>query len=242
MIVRAGQGPAPTALQAEYDEMYRRKPGKWTNPKRDAWLFETLNGWKERAGLEPAPTSVLEIGCGNGHTIGYFMQRWRGVPFYGLDLSHEAVRIARRNYKLATFYQGALGEVVFRQTFDLVMMLGVLEHMPDIPKALGEVRKLIAGGSWLVGKTEDRGRPDGENVRTPFGRETGGIVFVECPNPLAYPESTKEEGFRRTAIGSRQMEWHLRRETWEELISEQFEIMESIKGPRASMEFVWMLR
>jgi SAM-dependent methyltransferase len=217
-------------LENEYDGIYKKDPTKWTNPKRDAFTLEVITNYLEsRSKILPSdqvgkpdlisvqddkPKSVLDIGCGNGHTIKYFMDRWKHTAFYGLDLSREAVRLARKNCPMATIYPGFLGEVDFRQSFDLVMLLGTLEHFPEPGRALEMVRPLVA---------------------------PGGIVYVECPNPLAYPGAEPQEGMRRPKIGTRQMEWHLRRESWEKIITRTFEIERSIKGPRASMEFIWIL-
>jgi SAM-dependent methyltransferase len=68
-----------------------------------------------------------------------------------------------------------------------------------------------------------------------------GVLYLEVPNCLSY--SPGGPGFRRLERGSRQWEWHLPRETWEEKIkSAGFEIVENIKGNRPFWEFVWVLK
>jgi len=51
------------------------------------------------------------------------------------------------------------------------------------------------------------------------------------------------EGFRRLNKGSRQVEWHLYRKTWEQIITGAgYEIVKSIKGPRMENEFIWVVK
>lgn len=66
-----------------------------------------------------------------------------------------------------------------------------------------------------------------------------GIVYLEIPNCLKYAQS-KEEGFRREG---RQYEWHLKRETWEQvLLDNGFETVQTLTGLHPAWEFIWVLR
>ena len=68
------------------------------------------------------------------------------------------------------------------------------------------------------------------------------LVYLESPNCLEYSDSDKE-GFRQTHEGSDQIEWHLRRETWEDHIANAgWEILESIRGATPATEFIWVLK
>ena len=71
---------------------------------------------------------------------------------------------------------------------------------------------------------------------------SGDLIYVECPNCLGYSDS-QSEGFRQTHEGAGQNEWHLRRETWEQRITDAgFRIVESIQGFSAPTEFIWVLK
>jgi 2-polyprenyl-3-methyl-5-hydroxy-6-metoxy-1,4-benzoquinol methylase len=100
-----------------------------------------------------------------------------------------------------------------RKNFDLIWCLGTAEHMYNIQDFLVDMKSRLT--------------PDG-------------YFYLEVPNCLQY--SIGPEAFRRTKIGSYQVEWHLKRSTWEKLIlGSGFEIVRSIKGKKAPWEFIWIL-
>ncbi len=160
------------------------------------------------------PETVLDIGCGNGHLIEYLSGQWMETAFTGIDLSAEAIRHARKRVPKAKLITGAVGEVKLPQ-FDLVIMQGVAEHFEDLPAGLKAARETM---------TEM------------------GLMYIEVPNCLGYPTSEKREGYRRITFGSRQLEWHLTRASWEKALAEAgLTIVESINGPNIFTEFVWLL-
>ena len=95
----------------------------------------------------------------------------------------------------------------------MVVVSGVLEHIEDIGEALKVIKQLAKG-----------------------------MVYIDVPHNLAFSFSSKEEGFRQLAGGSGQIEWHLEKETWERYLTEEFEIIQSIRGPETATEFTWLLK
>ena len=66
----------------------------------------------------------------------------------------------------------------------------------------------------------------------------GGLAYLECPNNLAM-SGRQEEGW---FASQSQEEWHLRRQTWEDILEEiGFKITERYLGDRPAWEFVWVL-
>jgi len=55
-----------------------------------------LQGMFERLGADPHGGTCIEVGCGSGRMSGYLARC--GVEPYGIDLSAEMVRVARRDY------------------------------------------------------------------------------------------------------------------------------------------------
>lgn len=202
-----------SAMVEEYNRFYRKKPTKWTSDERNQFAKDVIDNYLDGN----QPELLLDIGCGNGHTISYLTARWSQTRFYGLDLSDEAIRIANeRKLKKATFITGFLGEVEFQTRFDVIVVMGVAEHFEDPVAGLKQVKSLLL---------------------------PGGIVYLEVPNCIAYPESEPVEGFRRLNVGSRQVEWHLYRESWEKIITDAgFRIVRSIVGPRVQTEFIWVVK
>jgi SAM-dependent methyltransferase len=200
---------AKSDVVSEYNGLYQRRPNIWADPSRDEFAFNVA---AEHFQIPPA--RVLDIGCGSGHTIGYFHQRWPRTHYTGLDLSDAAIYLARVRYPFGKFIEGWLGEVKLSH-YELVIMLGVAEHIEDLQVGLSAARGLLA---------------------------RGGVMYVEVPNCIAYPTSTGQEGFRPINQGNRQHEWHLRRDTWENILRQVgFEILVSKVGPTVTSEFVWLL-
>lgn len=197
----------------EYDELYSAKPGKWVNPKRDAFAFNHVSEY-----LKDPPYSLLDLGCGNGHTLEMFHSMWPHVHYYGIDLSPVAIKLARSKVPGAKLYASRLDafdpmEVVDRfGPFNVILIMGVAEHFRDITEELDEVRRRLA---------------------------KDGIVYLEVPNNMVIEEKEEEGWF----ASKYQTEWFLKRDSWEKIIqSVGFEIVKKIYGPYLDYEFIWILK
>lgn len=107
---------------------------------RDLVIRDHVRFLRQCAGEErPRGSSLLDIGCGSG-TFLYHASRQGFIP-HGLDVSSEAVELARLQYGLQV-RQGDVGSEVWEDhRFDFVTMFHVLEHLRDPREAL-----LFAGG------------------------------------------------------------------------------------------------
>jgi ubiquinone/menaquinone biosynthesis C-methylase UbiE len=112
------------------------------------WHIPEAAGFARARGLR-----VLEIGCGLGTDGAQFARA--GALYTGVDLTDAAVGLARRRFEL----EGLPGE--FRvadaealdfadESFDVVYSHGVLHHTPDTPRAVREVRRVLAPGGRAV--------------------------------------------------------------------------------------------
>ena len=90
---------------------------------------------------------LLDVGCGSGDFM--LGMRERGWQVYGLDISPEAVNLARRSGQ--EVFLGQLLEAPFdRHSFDLVTMWDVLEHLHDPAAYLAQVARLLKPGGRFV--------------------------------------------------------------------------------------------
>ena len=201
------------ALVEEYNNFFLRKPHKWTREDSNLMAFEHLN---KHLGCNPR--SVIDIGCGNGHTIEYLAKKWKKTEFVGIDLSDVAIGLAyARGIRRPSFKCAFADTFYVSPGYQVGLLLGVAEHFISPGRVLREIR---------------------ENILAP-----GGILYIEVPNCIAYPSSEPVEGFRRLACGSRQTEWHWRRETWESIILDSgYTIERSIVGPKQENEFIWIVK
>ena len=89
-----------------------------------------------------APTRVLDAGCGEGETI----ERLRDLlptPVQGVDLNPGSVEFASERLPEDSFEVGDLTDLRFDDdSFDLVLCLEVLEHIPDPEPALREMARV----------------------------------------------------------------------------------------------------
>ena len=129
----------------------------------DATRQQPWEGWVQLAdivgaGLKPAQMSfaVLDVGCGNGR-FGVFIAD-RVARYVGIDSS--AALLERARESLANINATLIQRDILIQspddslgTFDLVVLFGVLHHVPDGQRRESLVRSLadrVAPGGWLV--------------------------------------------------------------------------------------------
>lgn len=195
------------SLIAEYDAYFTEKPGKWAVEARNKFAVDVI------LNVTHADT-ILDIGCGNGHTLAYFGNEFPDAKLYGIDISPVACDLAREN-------SGAVVECTFIEDyhpdmkFDIVLCMGTAEHFEHPVDGLKSIREL-----------------------------TGGYFYLEAPNNLSYsPGPSGNEGYRRLSVGSHQLEWHWTREQWEQAIAYAgFEVVRSLQGLKPAWEFVWLLK
>jgi 2-polyprenyl-3-methyl-5-hydroxy-6-metoxy-1,4-benzoquinol methylase len=104
---------------------------------------------------------ILDAGCGEGFVITYLLQGNDWLTITGIDCSLEAIEMAcqmvppvlskarpepsRRVKGGVLFDVGDLREMPYSDdSFDLVMCLEVLEHLPDPHKGLRELRRVTS--------------------------------------------------------------------------------------------------
>ena len=141
---------------------------------------------------------VLEIGLGYG-TVGQILAA-RGARYHGADIAAEPVAMMRerlsrlgRPTEESVLQASALDLPWSDETFDVVVSIGCLHHTGDLPKAVGEVHRVLAPGGTafvmlynahsfrqLVVVRRDRlrafrvRRPFGEHVRAMYDANAAG--------------------------------------------------------------------
>jgi SAM-dependent methyltransferase len=89
-----------------------------------------------------APTRILEVGVGEGQVMGRLRDRFPGVPLIGVDLPDVALVDAWRADGLACAFGDATTLPFADDSFDLVLAIEVLEHVPSPQLALLELRRV----------------------------------------------------------------------------------------------------
>jgi SAM-dependent methyltransferase len=91
---------------------------------------------------------VLDVGCGTGQSRRVYASHlsW----YLGVDLSREAVAVARRRDPATSFLQAdALRLPVRDASVEAVAFSSVLHHVDDRPRALGEAKRALAPGGLV---------------------------------------------------------------------------------------------
>ncbi|WP_284351156.1 class I SAM-dependent methyltransferase [Roseisolibacter agri] len=151
--------------QAHFDEYYRDL-SKYEYDQRDGMESEhdRLRLQQVVADLLPhlpgTNARVLDVGCASGRLLS--LLRAEGVDSVtGLDPSPRCCDVARRLYGIDV-RTGTLNRLPSSmQQYDVVLLIGVLEHLEDLDVALAAVRRLLA---------------------------PAGIVWVEVPDVLGFSE------------------------------------------------------
>lgn len=115
--------------------------------------------------------NILDVGCGNGHYLGYLRHYFPDKRYAGIDISAEHIAAARFNPQLdgVKLANTSLAEFRPSELFDVVMMRLVVQHLDDLDLTLAEVRRLV--------------------------KPAGAIIIIE-PNPLRlmnFPRTPKFE-------------------------------------------------
>ena len=122
------------AVKTWYNQHYAAKGLQTMRPDAAYPVFLDLLG-------ATAGSRLLDVSCGAGSLLA--AAHARGIESVGVDLSDEAVRLAKRVAPTAEVAVGTGEALAFRNdTFDYVTCLGSLEHFLDMGQGLEEMKRV----------------------------------------------------------------------------------------------------
>jgi 2-polyprenyl-6-hydroxyphenyl methylase/3-demethylubiquinone-9 3-methyltransferase len=165
---------AQNTLDREEVDRFTKLAGEWwdaqgpfrqlhrINPVRLAYIRDQLcrrSGRDPKAAAGLAGLSVLDIGCGGGLVCEPLARL--GAAVTGIDPAPESIEAAKAHAegsRLTIDYRATTAEALAESgaAFDAVLLLEVVEHVPDVPAFLKGVAPLVKPGGIVVLSTLNR--------------------------------------------------------------------------------------
>lgn len=95
------------------------------------------------------PSRILEVGMGEGEVAARIRDRWPEVAFTGIDLPDSELAAHWAGHGVPGSFADIAALPFPENTFDLVLAIEVLEHVPDPDAALREIRR-VANGALVL--------------------------------------------------------------------------------------------
>ncbi|MBM3205365.1 methyltransferase domain-containing protein [Candidatus Shapirobacteria bacterium] len=98
------------------------------------------------------PKKMIDLGCGEGFLEKYLKSKNLNIEITAVDINQEALKYAKKNNPGVKFLAGDILNFKSQESFDLAVMLEVLEHLPTHQKALktakGLSKKILVSVPW----------------------------------------------------------------------------------------------
>jgi len=193
-----------------------------TLPVRNPCQSRVAGFWRvadQFPALREVAMRAVDIGSGDGHLCAEL--KGDGWPeAIGVEPSGTRVSRARALYPDITFYDGTLATSALRRdSFDLVVMESVIEHLPEPLTQLHEVKRIMRTSGRLVITTPNM---DSGHFRLLGRRWTGMLaphahIFLFTASSLR--TALERAGFRVEAVGSFDLERYTLRRLISRLLS-----------------------
>ena len=142
---------------------------------------------------------LLEVGLGMGHLIG---QLEDAFDTYGMDLNHWAVKQSKSVVEKTQLQTASAQELPYRdESFNVVIIKHIVEHLPDPQKAIEEIGRVTEPGGTLILAT-----PNLDSLLKPWkGDKWIGYqdpTHISLKPPAEWLEFIRKAGFRPQKIFS----------------------------------------
>jgi ubiquinone/menaquinone biosynthesis C-methylase UbiE len=95
--------------------------------------------------------TILEAGCGSGFGLHLIQKEFNPLSLYGFDILPEQVLKAKKRNLSAQISIGDVTSINYpAMKFDMVFIFTVLHHIPEYPKALKEISRVLKPGGYLL--------------------------------------------------------------------------------------------
>lgn len=155
-----------------------------------------------------AATRVLDAGSGFGQYVYYLGRKNPGWHILGLDVKEEQIEDCNRffstiGFKNVSFQTADLTRLEYRDAFDLVLCVDVMEHIEEDVKVLTNYHTALKkGGMLLISTPSDQG---GSDVDHHHDAANGAVGFIDEHVRDGYgiselDQKLRQAGFTKTDI------------------------------------------
>jgi SAM-dependent methyltransferase len=135
-------------------------------------------GWRISPVAWDGTQVVADVGCGNGFDLRQLVPGGRCRHAFGLDLSSGMLstleELARSSGRLTLFQADAQRLPLRDDGVDVALAMHMLYHVPDLPAAVAELRRIVKpGGTLLASTNSERGMAE---VNDLFGAAVSDVL------------------------------------------------------------------
>lgn len=144
------------AAKTPYDTFDVQHFEKWSREYENSWMQRRLfvpihEALLDLAATLPAPTSVLDIGCGTGRLLRAAAQRWPNTTLYGVDPAEGMVAVAQRLTPNATIQRGLAEKLPLPDaSIDLAVSTMSFHHWGDQLAGVREIARVLRPGGHFI--------------------------------------------------------------------------------------------
>jgi SAM-dependent methyltransferase len=134
----------------------------YSSEVEDALLYPAYRQLLDDHSREPDGGSILDVGCGSGRWVGFFLQHYHPSKFVGIDFAEASIGLLRQwresqasDGRVIEFRHGNIADPTLDlgEKFDLINIANVLFHIPEpelFASALVNLRKHLAPGGAIM--------------------------------------------------------------------------------------------
>jgi 2-polyprenyl-3-methyl-5-hydroxy-6-metoxy-1,4-benzoquinol methylase len=116
------------------------------NDNLDGYLSPFLRKQRMQAAKPYVTGRVLDFGCG----IGLVCEWVREEDYVGVDIDERVLEIARKRHTRARFLTPDRMDAIAGETFDTLVGLAIIEHLPDPRSFLSDAASRLAPNGCIV--------------------------------------------------------------------------------------------
>jgi 2-polyprenyl-3-methyl-5-hydroxy-6-metoxy-1,4-benzoquinol methylase len=163
--IQFAERQAGEPLQGAFDKYRTTGAYHWAEGSPLNWRYNAPLIARYRSVLRRIPagaTRILDVGCGDGYLTYLIAKRNPRARIIGIDDEESGIRqanamTARTGLSNLEFRHVAAGAMPFHDAeFPLVVLADVIEHVPQVPAMLRELKRIIARGGALIVTTPNR--------------------------------------------------------------------------------------